>query len=99
VLVEEGCQNFSTESEAEGWLRARSREAGGGKEKLIFTSDGLVLRYSMRAVPGSGVPTAQVDLWQLYVGGHRPHGLPGADDGAIRIDGGEVAEVFTPHTL
>jgi hypothetical protein len=45
------------------------------------------------------VETAQVDLWQLYVGGRRPRGKPGADDSAIRIDGGEVADVFTPPSL
>jgi hypothetical protein len=98
LLVEEGRQHFSTESAAEGWLRARSREAGVGKERLIFTNDGLVLRYSMSPVPGSGVSTAQVDLWQIYVGGRRPHGLPGADDEALRIDGGAVAEISTPHS-
>lgn len=32
-------------------------------------------------------------------GGHRPHGLPGADDGSIRIDGGAVAEASSPHSL
>jgi len=99
LLVEEGRQHFSTEPEAEGWLRGRSREAGVGKERLIFTRDGLVLRYSMRPVPGSGVPTAQVVLWQIYVGGRRPHGLPGVDDEAIRIDGGAVAEFSTPRSL
>lgn len=99
LLVEEGRQHFPTESEAEAWLRGRSLEAGVGKEKLIYTNDGLVLRYSMDPVPGSGAPTAQVDLWQIYVGGLRPHGLPGADDGAVRIEGGAVAEASTPHPL
>jgi hypothetical protein len=98
LLVEEGRQHFSTQAAAEGWLRGRSREAGVGKGRLILTSDGLVLRYSMSAVPGSGVPTAQVDLWQLYVNGRHPHGLPGAEDGALRIDGGAVAEVSTPRS-
>jgi hypothetical protein len=97
LLVEEGRQHFSTEAEAAGWLRRRSREAGDEKEKLLFTNDGLVLRYSPGPVPGTRVPTAQVDLTQLYVGGRRPHGLPGADDEAIRIDGGAVAEFSTPH--
>ena len=97
LLAEEGRQHFSTESDAEAWLRGRSFEAGVGKEKLIFTNDGLVLRYSMCLVPGTGVPTAQVDLWQIYVDGHRPHSLPGADDGAIRVEGGTVAEFSTPH--
>lgn len=99
LLAEEGRLHFSTEAEAEGWIRARSLEANVGKERLIFTDDGLVLRYSMRAVPGSGVPTAQVDLWQIYVEGRRPRSLPGADDEAIRIDGGAVAEYSTPHSL
>jgi hypothetical protein len=97
LLVEEGRQHFSTEAEAAGWLRGRSRETDVGKDKLLFTNDGLVLRYSLRPVPGTGVPTAQVDLWQIYVGGRRPHGLLGADDKAIRIDGGAVAESSTPH--
>jgi len=45
----------------------------------------------------SGVSTAHVDLWQIYVDGHRPHSLPGASDGAIRAEGGTVAESSTPH--
>ncbi len=98
VLVDEGRQHFSTQREAEGWLEGRRREASVGKDRLTYTNDGLVLRYIMDTVPGSSkLETANIFLWQVYVDGRRPHGLPGADDSAIRIEGGAVADSSTPH--
>ena len=93
LLLDEGQQHFSTEPEALRWLHGRTREAGDGKGRLIFTNDGLVLRYVTSPEEGN----ASVTLWQIYVGGHHPRGLPGADDGALHVDGGVVAEYSKPH--
>ena len=63
----------------------------------IYTHNGLVFCYSVSAPSGGGEPTRSVELWQLYINGRRPHHLPGANDRAIRVEGGAIPNTSTPH--
>jgi hypothetical protein len=95
LLAEEGQLHFSTVARAMGWIHERNLEAVSADDRPIYTGDGLVLCYSNRPVPGSGVATRSVQIWQFYVGGSRPHDLPGASDGAIHVEGGAIAATST----
>jgi hypothetical protein len=75
-VVDEGQQHFKTIAEAMRWIREHRYLP------LVYRNDGL-------AVGWSKTPERQqlnVEVWQIYVGGKKPHRLPGAQDGAIRVD-------------
>jgi hypothetical protein len=97
LVAEESRWHCASDSAAVKWLRGMIRQSNYGTDRLVYNSDGLVLRYSLDPLPSTGVSTPQVEVWQLYVGGRRARGLAGGDDSALRIDGGEVEETSTPH--
>jgi len=47
-------------------------------------------------IPG-GEPTRSVTIWQIYIRGKRPTTLRGADDTAVKMAGGTIAETAEPN--
>jgi hypothetical protein len=95
VLPEEGQMHFPSVAQTTGWLHELNVEAGTPADQPIYTNNGLVLCYSVDPIPGTGVPTVHVALWQVYIDGHRPNELPGANDSAIRVEGGAIPDSST----
>lgn len=75
AVVEEGQQHFNTQEEAISWLRARTWWP------YTYRSDGLVVGWG--TTPERHQLNAEV--WQLYIQGHKPSGLAGADDSSIIV--------------
>jgi hypothetical protein len=95
VLPEEGQMHFPLVAQAMGWLHELNVEAGTPAERPIYTNNGLVLCYSLEEGPRTGEFVVHVALWQLYIDGHRPNELPGANDSAIRVEGGAIPDSST----
>lgn len=93
LLAEEGRIHCTSVSEAMRWLYV-----GSTLHRPTYTNNGLVFCYSISVPPDSaGEPTRSVELWQLYINGHRPHHLPGANDRAIRVEGGSIPNTSIAH--
>ena len=93
TLVEEGRLHFSTVDEALRWL-----EVGSLHAKPVFRNDGLVFCYDVPIPQGASHGAVRsIAVWQIYIDGTRPTSMPGADDGAIKVSGGSVAENSEPH--
>jgi len=91
LLVDEGRLFFETESEALRYLYV-----GGSYSKPMFTNRGLVVGYHIEAISG-GEPAREVEVWQIYIKGKRPQSLRGADDAAIRVEGGVIPDSASPN--
>jgi hypothetical protein len=91
LIVDEGRQFFSSESEALRYMKALS----GYFEKLIYNNSGLVIAYKVIDMKG-GEPTRSLTIWQFYINGKRPTSMRGADDSNIKIEGGVIPETATP---
>ncbi len=91
LLVEEGQRHFHSVAEAMRWLHEYQYNA--------YTNNGLVFDYRLSAPPppDTGEPARDVYLWQIYINGRRPKHLPGANDNAIRVEGGSIPNTATPH--
>lgn len=93
VLAEEGRLHFSSVEDALRWLYVGSLHT-----KPVFRNDGLVFCYSVAEPQASWQGTVRgVEIWQVYVNGKRPTSMPGADDNAIKVSGGTIAESSKPH--
>jgi hypothetical protein len=93
VLAEEGRIHCTSVSEAMRWLYV-----GSALNHPTYTNNGLVFCYSVAVPPGNaGEPCRAVELWQLYINGRRPQHLPGANDRAIRVEGGSIPNTSTAH--
>ena len=92
LLAEEGRIHCTSVSQAMRWLYV-----GSDHNRPAYTNSGLVFCYSVSARPDGGEPTRSVELWQLYINGRRPRHLPGANDRAIRFEGGSIPDTSTPH--
>jgi|688.fasta_scaffold644784_2 hypothetical protein len=93
VLAEEGRLHFQSIDEALRWLAV-----GSVHDKPVYRNDGLVVCYSVAdpKVPGRE-PTRCVEVWQIYVEGKRPTTIPGADDNAVKLSGGAIADTSEPY--
>lgn len=94
LLAEEGRIHCTSVSQAMRWLYV-----GSALKRPTYTNNGLVFCYSVSAPPDGGEPTRSAELWQLYINGRRPHHLPGANDRAIRVEGGSIPDTSTPHPV
>ena len=93
LLAEEGRIHCSSISEAMRWLYV-----GSAVKRPVYTNNGLIFGYDIAIPPGGvGEPTRSVKFWQLYIQGRRPRHLHGADDRAIRIEGGTIPDRSRPH--
>ena len=91
LLVDEGRQFFSSESEALRFLQSLTGYFG----KLTYDSSGLVIALKVIEVPG-GEPTRSLEVWQFYIDGRKPTSLRGAVDQDIVVTGGRPPETATP---
>lgn len=91
LLVEEGRQFFSSESEVLRYLRQESGYYG----RLTYSNGGLVIAYKVTPIP-DGLPTRSLDIWQVYINGHKPSSLRGAVDASITISGGQCPDAVSP---
>jgi hypothetical protein len=91
LLLDEGTQFFSTESEALRYLKALSRFFGA----LTFSKSGLVVAYKVIDISG-GRPSRSLEIWQIYIDGSKPTSLRGGDDNSIEISGGSIPSRATP---
>ena len=91
LLVDEGRLHFDSVSDALKHLYVDSQ-----RSKWVYTNDGLVVGYDVSPIPG-GEPTRSVTLWQIYVDGKKPTSMPGADDSAIKVEGGATTNESTPY--
>ena len=91
LIVDEGRQFFSSESEALRYMKSLS----GYFEKLTYNNNGLVIAYKVIDMKG-GEPTRSLTLWQFYINSKRPASLRGAVDSNIKIEGGSIPETVTP---
>lgn len=107
LLVDEGRLYFSSISEALKYLYTQ-----GDYFKYVYANSGLVFGYHIaslsdatestrRAVEKRYGPekesTRSIELWQIYINGKRPTSIPGADDSAITVSGGDIPETSTPY--
>jgi hypothetical protein len=93
LLAEEGRIHCTSVSQALRWLYV-----GSAFNHPVYTNNGLIFCYSIAPPPNaSGMPTPSIELWQLYINGHRPQRLPGANDRAIRVEGGTIPDTSVPH--
>jgi hypothetical protein len=91
LLLDEGKQFFSSDSEALRYMKSLSGFFG----PLTYDNSGLVIAYKITAIPG-GKPTRHLTIWQIYVNGTKPTALRGAIDKNIEISGGTIPEKATP---
>ena len=107
LLVDEGRLYFSSVSKALKYLYSDSHYF-----KPVYTNNGLVFGYHVETFSelkepikshyeetfgGVKEPTRSIQLWQIYINGKRPTNIPGADDSAITISGGDILETSTPY--
>jgi len=85
--VEESLLFFDTEEDLKYWLRWAKDFYGG---QFYYTSDGLVVFWELTFPPPnvitSTVGALSVDVRQVLLKGKKPENLPGAQDGAFRIN-------------
>ena len=91
LLLEEGRQFFSSESEAMRYLQTLNGYYGS----VTYSNDGLVVTYSVTAIPNEK-PTRDIQLWQIYINGVKPKALRGGTNQNIKIEGGTILEQATP---
>jgi hypothetical protein len=91
LLVDEGRQFFSSESEALRYLQSLSGYYG----RLTYNRSGLVIAYKVVDV-GGGEPTRSLEIWQFYINGKKPSSLRGGVDKDIEISGGSIPDTATP---
>lgn len=107
LLVDEGRLHFSSVSEALRYLYP-----DGHHFKPVYTNNGLVFGYHVSTLSEATestrraiveiygpetAPTRSIQLWQIYINGKRPTSMPGANDSAITISGGDILETSTPY--
>lgn len=90
LLLDEGRQFFSSESEALRYFKAMSGFFG----PLTYNNSGLVIAYKITPIPG-GLPVRHLTIWQIYLNGARPTSLRGATDKNIEVSGGEIPDKAT----
>ncbi|MCW1886603.1 hypothetical protein OKA04_17830 [Luteolibacter flavescens] len=76
-VLEEGQQHFNGRAEAIAWIDGQS-----GDYATVHSSQGLVV--SFHKVPER--KQLNVVVSQIYIGGRKPSGLPGASDGKLHFD-------------
>jgi hypothetical protein len=91
LLVDEGRQFFSSESEALRYMNT----LGGYYGSLTYNNSGLVIAYHVVEIPNEK-PTRTIQVWQFYINGKRPSTLRGAVDENIEISGGTIPDKVTP---
>ncbi len=74
-VLEEGQQHFQSEQEALDWLARRKWMP------YVYTADGLVVGWS-KTLPRRQL---NVEVWQIYINGHKPKGLQGSEDDKISL--------------
>ena len=88
AVLEEGQQFFANEEDLYQWIEWARRWGG----ELHYTSDGLLMHWSMRhrgANEAGPKRSLNVDTVQLMLKGRKPQGLQGAYDGAFTITDGK----------
>lgn len=91
LLLDEGKQFFSSESEALRYMQSISGYYG----PLTYNNSGLVIAYKVIDIPNEK-PTRSLTIWQFYINGNKPTILRGATDKNIEVTGGTIADTATP---
>lgn len=91
LLIEEGRQYFSSESEAQRYMQRLKGYYG----TLTYNSSGLVVAYKIIDIENEK-PTRSLEVWQFYINGKRPTALRGAVDRNIEVSGGTIPDQSTP---
>ena len=75
-VLQEGRQHFASKDEAVAWLQKQS-----GYYPTVYRDDGLVVSF------GKTLERRQinVEVWQIYVAGSTPSGLPGGQNDKVRV--------------
>ena len=91
LVYSEGQLFFDSESDALKYLYV-----GSLRSKPIYTNDGLVFSFYESQGP-RGMVARSVEVFQIYIQGKKPTQLRGADDDAIKLEGGTTAESAEPQ--
>ena len=91
LILEEGRQYFSSESEALRYMQRLKGYYG----PLTYTNSGLVIAYKIIDIKNEK-PTRSLELWQFYINGKMPTLLRGAVDQSIEVSGGTIPDQSTP---
>ena len=91
LLVEEGRQHFSSQSEALRYMQRLKGYYG----PLTYNNSGLVVAYKVVAIDHEK-PTRSLQVWQIYINGQKPTVLPGAADAKLHISGGNTPAHSAP---
>lgn len=75
-VVEEGQQHFPSVAAALKWLREQN-----GYDPTVYRDDGLVVSFS-KALERRQL---NVNVWQLFIEGHKPTKLPGSQNDRIKV--------------
>jgi hypothetical protein len=78
-VLEEGRQNFSSESEALAWLHL------GMNHLMVYRDDGLAVDWSKNLDRRQ----LNVNVWQILINGEKPHHLAGSQNDKITLSGKE----------
>jgi hypothetical protein len=76
-VVDEGQQHFETMAAFEAWFKERSSYG----MPFVWNDDGLVVGWD-KYLPRSQL---NVEVWQVYIAGQKPRGLPGSNNSAIKF--------------
>lgn len=75
-VLEEGQMHFATLYEALKWLNMPWHKTAGA----VYNDSGLFVLF----LKSPGREQISVDVFQVYIGGRKPNGIPGSQNGAIR---------------
>ncbi len=77
-VLEEGQQHFNSLAEATKWLKQF--------DDIVYNDNGLAVRYSQSIKPTLGPgSTLFVSVWQIYINGVKPSGIPGSNNKSIIV--------------
>ncbi|MGF1450703.1 MAG: hypothetical protein ACFB21_01345 [Opitutales bacterium] len=91
VITDEGRLFFDSVDAA-----LRGIMPSSARMKFVYTSDGLVFGFNEQIAPQGGARRS-VQLFQIYITGEKPAGLPGARDDLFKIEGGTTLSRAEPH--
>jgi len=79
-VLDEGQQHFKTTAEAIQWIHTRD------DLPLVYRDDGLAVGWN-KELPRNQL---NVEVWQIYINGSKPHKLPGSENGNIVVTFGQA---------
>jgi hypothetical protein len=83
AIAREAQQHLKSTEEFPTWLHRFTSGDIRGNYSFAYRDDGLVVVWSKNVAYNAG--TLDVDVWQIYVGDHKPTKLPGSRNDEITV--------------